>query len=178
MPDSDRMEAPPARSQLRDRAARRLRWIVLWLGCAAPACGSGPAPGVASPLASRSDAGAPGPVSVRSLQPTEAPVGSNALTLTLTGENFGGRTRLEVTWSATGTTTELQTTVEDPTRLTALLPVRRSLPCLPARATGRGFRDGLHEAERAAAPASEASTGRIDGFRGRRRSRARIGSRP
>jgi len=49
-------------------------------------------------------------------------VGSNALTLTLTGENFGGRTRLEVTWSATGTTTELQTTVEDPTRLTALLP--------------------------------------------------------
>jgi len=122
MPDSDRMEAPPARSQLRDRAARRLRWIVLWLGCAAPACGSGHAPGVASPLASRSDAGAPGPVSVRSLQPTEAPVGSNALTLTLTGENFGGRTRLEVTWSATGTTTELQTTVEDPTRLTALLP--------------------------------------------------------
>jgi len=92
MPDSDRMEAPPARSQLRDRAARRLRWIVLWLGCAAPACGSGHAPGVASPLASRSDAGAPGPVSVRSLQPTEAPVGSNALTLTLTGENFGGRT--------------------------------------------------------------------------------------
>jgi Kelch motif len=65
-------------------------------------------------------AGTHDPVSVHSFDPGEVQAGTDALTLTLTGENF--LPVLGFTWSATGRTTVLYPTAEGSTRLTVVLP--------------------------------------------------------
>jgi Galactose oxidase, central domain len=96
-------------------------WFVLWLGYLGAGCDSQTRPPV-SPLSRPSvDAGTQGPVSVHSFDPGEVQAGTDALTLTLTGENFGAAP-YGMTWSATGRTTLLQTRVESSTRLTAVVP--------------------------------------------------------